>query len=265
MTPRIAIIGSCVTRDVWNLEGFSEDSQRELLFLARTSLASLFAQPHPALTEAETPSPQLSKWESRMVADDVLKTGMTKLLQFQPTHLILDMIDERFDLLKRDGVVVTHSWELHTTGLDRGPLSDLKRVHRDSKTAATLWRRGLETLAAFLKAKLPKTRVIFHDARWALDYLDTEGVRQPFAPDRELWPGVPANIQRHNEILASYAVEVRSVLPQAFYIRTADALSVADETHRWGLSPFHYTEAYYRQVWFRLLQLGCGAPGTPTA
>jgi hypothetical protein len=264
LKPRVAIIGSCVTRDVWNLAGFPDDARKDLLYLARTSFASLFAEPYVGFEAPDQPPPELTAWEVRMVADDVLKRGVGKLLEYRPTHLIVDHIDERFNLLRKNGAVVTHSWELHLTGLDEGPLKGLERIWRASDEATRLWRTGLDALAAFLKANLPDTRIIFHDARWALEYLDPQGARQAFAPDRELWPGIPANIAEHNRLLADYAAYLRAKLPQAFHVRAPAEIAVGDERHRWGLSPFHYTEAYYRYVWSRFQELGCGRPGLPT-
>ena len=39
---RIAIIGSCITRDLWPILG---ETPRDLLYVARTSLPSLFSRP----------------------------------------------------------------------------------------------------------------------------------------------------------------------------------------------------------------------------
>jgi hypothetical protein len=197
-----------------------------------------------------------------MVADDVLKRGVAKLIEFRPTHLILDLIDERFDLLRKGATVVTHSWELQLTGLLAGPLRALQRVRRQSAEAGHLWRSGVDALAAQLREQLPDTRVILHDARWALEYFDKAGDRRPFEIDRLIWPGLPANIHEHNAILTDYMTYLQRALPAAFRVRAPVDLVVADEGHRWGLSPFHYTEAYYRYVWRRFVEMGCGEPGT---
>jgi hypothetical protein len=69
------------------------------------------------------------------------------------------------------------------------------------------------------------------------------------------------NIHDQNRLLAIYAREVRRVLPQAFLVRAPAELAVGDVGHRWGLSPFHYAQPYYRYVWARFQELGCAAPG----
>jgi len=256
--PKVAIIGSCVTRDVWNLAGFEDDARPDLLYVARTSFASLFAPPVPGVVQPETPPADLTPWEARIVYDDLLKRAADRVADYAPTHLIIDLIEERFELLRSEATVATFSWELHRSGLrDSPPIAPLRQVSRHSDEAFELWRPGVEAFTTFLKARLPQTRVIFHDARWASHYLDEDGDRQPFDPDRMLWPGIPARIDDHNRVLARYAKTLRAALPAAFYVRAPGELLIGDAKHRWGLSPFHYAEPYYRYVWSRFQTLGC--------
>ena len=47
-----------------------------------------------------------------------------------------------------------------------------------------------------------------------------------------------------------------AALPQAVRVAAPTALQLADSRHRWGLSPFHYVEDYYRDIWRQLQALG---------
>ena len=55
--PRVAIIGSCITRDVWPIVG--EAPPQDLLYISRTSLASLFAPPLNGVVVSEDPPASL--------------------------------------------------------------------------------------------------------------------------------------------------------------------------------------------------------------
>ena len=35
---------------------------------------------------------------------------------YRPTHIILDFIDERYDLLQAGDALITHSWDLQESG-----------------------------------------------------------------------------------------------------------------------------------------------------
>ncbi|RAK57087.1 hypothetical protein DJ018_03775 [Phenylobacterium deserti] len=236
--------------------GLEDVVKPHLLYLARGSFASLFAPPVPGLAAPETAPADLTPWEFRVIYDDLLKRAAEKLVAFAPTHLVVDFIEERFDLLVGTGTAATYSWELHRAGLrDQPPLDTFTHLSRHAPEAFDLWRSGLEAFVRFLRETLPNTRLIFHDARWALDYME-DGQRRPFDPDRVIWPGIPANIDDHNQLLERYSQAMRQAAPNAFYVRAPADLTLGDAAHRWGLSPFHYGEAYYRYVWRRLGELG---------
>lgn len=259
-SPRLAIIGSCVTRDIWNLPQFGGVAP-ELAFVSRTSFASLCAPPVAGYVRLPEPYPEgLSRWEVQMVEDDMHKRGLGRLAAWKPTHLIIDLIDERFDLLSDGAAVAVYSWELHLAEqLGKGPLKRLREVPRASPEAAALWRRGVEAFADFAREQLPGVRIAFHDARWATEWLDADGARQPYPP-WSIWHGRPADIAEQNGRLAGYGADLRELLPAAFHIRAPAELIVGDGDHRWGLSPFHYVPEYYRYVWNRLAELGFGEP-----
>ena len=55
---KVAIVGSCITRDLWPIVG-AEPS--DLLYISRTSLPSLFARPLEGVETAQEPPPGLSE------------------------------------------------------------------------------------------------------------------------------------------------------------------------------------------------------------
>lgn len=261
MSPRVAMIGSCVTRDIWSLPMFTPADRKALFVLARTSLASLFTAPHGDFSPPDPLPPGLSRFEIRMIGYDLRKTGLAELVAHQPTHLILDVIDERFDLLARDETVATYSWDLELLGAPQGELADYRRIPRRSDAAHALWRRGLAELAGFLARELPDTQVILHEARCATERLDLEGRRGPMPEAWPFWPGHAWSIADQNAAFDAYLGELRAAFPQALRLRAPDELTLADDGHRWGLAPFHYVEDYYRWIWRELEALGLRAGG----
>lgn len=207
----------------------------------------------------------LTRWEMRMVADDLLKRGLDQLVAYQPTHLIIDLIDERFELMAAGPSVFNLSWEFVRSGLgEESPLRGARRISRVSDEATALWCDAAERFAAWLRAKLPNTQVIFHDTRWATHHLKEDrrlGLVR-FENERVLWPGVPARIDAHNRVLGHYARHFRAVFPKARVVRAAPWWQFADPKHQWGLSPFHYVRGYYRDVWNQFRRFGCDPRST---
>ena len=97
--------------------------------------------------------------------------------------------------------------------------------------------------------------MILHEAQWAREYLDETGARRAFG-EVEIFTGKPAAIADYNTILARHQAAFAAAVPQATRISAPSELRLADVHHRWGLSPFHYVEDYYREVWRQFQALG---------
>jgi hypothetical protein len=249
---RVAIIGSCITRDLWPIRG----EFAELLYVSRTSLPSLFSTPVKGVRAAAEPPAPLGRHQHRAVIADLGKTALADLVAFRPSHLIFDFIDERFDLLSLDGVLATRSWELEVSGyLSQKAFARARTVPRLTDACHRLWSRGAAEMAAFVRATpLKDATLILHSARWADRYRDQRGRPQPL-PTPEILPGRPERIADHNGLLAAYEAEFAALMPPMARVEAPDQ-RLSDARHRWGLSPFHYVPAYYEEIWRQLQALG---------
>jgi hypothetical protein len=266
---RIAIVGSCITRDLWPVRGGGAE---EFVYISRTSLASLMAPPVTGFRPAAAPPPPLLGHQHRAVIADLQKTALGRLVAFRPSHLIFDFIDERFDLMAVGDALVTRSWELEASGyLAKRALKGGRVIPRLSTACDRLWDRSAEEFAALVRATpLRDARLILHAARWANASVDASGRERP-VEQVEVTRGAPADIDAHNDLLARYEDTFRRLMPPLDVVE-APAHRLADEDHRWGLSPFHYVPAYYEAIWGQLQALGirrvsegAAAPNAPAA
>jgi hypothetical protein len=249
---RIAVVGSCITRDLWPVLG---EGVEGLLYISRTSLPSLFATPVEGFEPAVEPPNGLRRHQHEAVVSDLTKRALAALVAHRPTHIIFDFIDERFDLLAVDGTLATRSWELEASGyLDQPALQRARPIARLSDACERLWLQAAGELSAFLRATpLRDAVLILHEACWAETWIDADGARRPFE-DVEIWPGLPAETAAQNAMLARYHDAFCAATPNVARVRAKT--HVADAGHRWGLSPFHYVDDYYRDIWGQLRALG---------
>lgn len=254
---RIAVIGSCITRDLWPLR---EAAPEDLLYISRTSLASLLSPPATGYLPQAEPPAGLTRYQHMAVETDLLKTGLAQVMAHRPSHLIFDFIDERFDLLRlASGALITHSWELESGGyLAQAALADPVAIPRLSGACDRLWREALTQLAGLLQMTvLSEAQIILHSARWADHQADPSGAPRPLDGPPHIWDGRPADLEAHNEMLARYEAHFLEMIPGARMVRAGRARQIADPAHRWGLSPFHYVPAYYDEIRAALTELGC--------
>lgn len=251
---RVAIIGSCITRDLWPILG---DAPADLLYISRTSLPSLFS---PAVADVETqeePPPPLKRHQHNAVRADLAKSGLAALVAHNPTHIIFDFIDERFDLLAAGNALATHSWELEVSGYrNQAGFANARVIPRTSNACERLWGGAAAEMASLLKSTvLRDAMVVMHSARWADRYLDDKRRSHALPDDTVIWEGRPARRSEHNALLARYEETFRTAIP-ALRVVAANDHHVADDQHRWGLSPFHYVPEYYETIWEQLRALG---------
>ena len=250
---RVAIVGSCITRDVWRFRGAPG---AELHYISRTSLPSLFAKPVENFRPATKPPGGLKPQPHRALVADLAKTALGGLVAFAPTHLIFDFIDERFDLLATSASLITHSWELEASGYLKQPaLRNAHPVPRLTAAAERLWLEAAGELAALIRATpLRDATLILHEARWARDYRAPDGASVQLK-GVEILPGSPADIDEQNALLTRYEAAFTKLLPGMVRVRALEH-RYADKSHAWGLSPFHYERAYYAEISRQLAELG---------
>src|SRR4029453_12461651 len=148
--PRIAIVGSCITRDLWPIHGGGSEA---LLYISRTGLPSLLAAPVEGFRPARPPPGLLPRPEPNALVPGLPKTALARLVAFEPTHIIFDFIDERFDLLSAGGGLATYSAELQRSGyLAKPALRHARPVARLSAACERLWLDAAAEFAALVRS-----------------------------------------------------------------------------------------------------------------
>lgn len=224
---RVAILGSCVSRDAFE---FADSSWVLTKYMARTALASFCGRQ----TEVELPDYANieSPFQRRMVIEDVEKRGRRWLAEKSYDWLIHDAIDERLALATfEDGGSLTVSPEFMRLGLSS---SRYQSIDFPTQEHFDRWVAGWESFMKLLDGYEVRDRLIIHRAKWVQhvqgsDQLTTE----------------PDVIARANDWLERAYVRMSEDVPPERFISVSDEHQFADANHRWGISPFHYVEGYY--------------------
>ncbi|WP_283176235.1 DUF6270 domain-containing protein [Gemmobacter sp. 24YEA27] len=226
----VFILGSCVTRDAFELvpHGYKLAG-----YICRTSFGSGFAaKPFSlSLEEIDPANEMVSQFQRAMVHTDLTK-ALTQTLRDLPadTTIIVDLIDERFQLLEREGTIATNSVEMQRPKpLARYP--DIRVIKANTDEHFALWSKGADEFAALVAEQ--KLRVVLNKVHWSAG--DTGGGRFD-----------ATHVQTHNAHLdRMYAyLESRMAVASVSYPMPFSS----DHQHKWALSPFHYTRDIYENM-----------------
>lgn len=214
----VFIIGSCVSRDAFNLPDVPEIAD----YVARTSFASAFAPvPKAALPDLDN---NPSKFQQRMVDGDWNKTLGEKLRAHGMGVVLVDLIDERFSQIHIGGSVVTGSPELQRCD------ADLFRLECDapgSEAHLAGFRQGFRRLTEIVDP----VRIVVSKVFWARSGDDGE-----LLPEQQKIAEANAILRQLYDVVADYPVQ---------WIEYPSGLMVASASHRWGIAPFHFAPSFY--------------------
>lgn len=232
---RVLIHGSCVSRDALN-ERYDAASAFTLVdYLARSSLATSFIPGQVGNVDVEAIS---SAFQRRMVTSDV-EHGLSAILTEDAFDvLVVDLIDERFNLFADDqNALCTISSELLTSGF-RVSARRGRVIRSGSAEFFALWGRGWQALLTKLESINCLHKIVVNEVYWSKFCADGKN----FLPhDSE------EQIDLANELLERCYSRMRQDLPPDQFLTFPSSLMVGGVDHVWGRSPFHYTDAFYNE------------------
>jgi hypothetical protein len=233
---RFSILGSCVTSDVFR---FASDLGPLASYHARTSILSIMSPPRPL---ADDELDWSSNFARRAMQADFAKTFFDDLEAASPDYLIVDFVDDRFPLLRCGASWFVRSQCFVDCGGDRMTRHRLVNVPRSWLGLRPLWRDACGRFASTFRRRFPDLPVVVHRAR---------GLPSPDG-SRTSCDGLEIGVL--NRLLDEYATWFADDIEPALDLRLPGPY-VPDPEHRWGDSPFHYEERYYRDVADRLRAL----------
>jgi hypothetical protein len=229
---RVSIFGSCVTRDL-----FEDPALRPTLvqYAARSSIVSAVADP-VAVDERRVHLD--SAFQRRCLLEDFNKTFFVNLEHADPDWLVVDLIDERFNLLRTPVSYLTQSSAFLNAARDDGLGIDVAELRRLTEDTMAMLDDAIPAFVERVLAVVPPGRIILHRAWWMTRYRQDDAA-VAFPDERATFA------ERHNAALArAYATLEDELGGVAATIDLGRTRYLADAAHRWDLEPFHYEPAY---------------------
>jgi hypothetical protein len=233
----VAIWGSCVTRDAFAIASRAEQLEQYLPLVYYGARSSWISQDSRAYPTTEADLGGLDGFGLRMVEEDLAKTVVDRLVEHRPDIVVLDLVDERLQLARLGKSWITGSDYLKRTDLWTRALAESDEV--SSMTQAKrqkLFAASARRLAKRLVRDLPETTFVLNEAPYTTEVADGTQLPEPQAG----WARDLDAAQRPmmEVLVAEFGPRLVRATPPA-------EVCLADPDHRWGITSYHYIEAYY--------------------
>lgn len=245
---RVAVLGSCATRDNFNrrFNPTYRENYECVLAQNQTSIISLMSQ--PVLDEWQ-PLGKMSDYDRWNVATDLTKSFLSDLAEVGPEYLIVDFFaDIHFGVLRlSDGRFVTDNrWKIRKTDWyqDLASAGAFSRVtiFRDTEEYLALWQSAFDRLVSFVDEHTPHTKIVVHRG-YNTNLLQLSDRPRPVKLRKHRPKLSKLNVPRSNELwrkLDDHAVERAS----AREIDLTDVRWTTYEDHPWGPFYVHFPPEY---------------------
>lgn len=236
--PPVAVLGSCIVRDVFNSKFISDWKNRNELTAAahQSALVSLTSEPYqgPEITASD-----LDKHSKQCVDEDLSKSVMANLLANPPEWIFIDLFsDARFGVRDVDGRYITdNAWKIGTSS-DFATIKNYPVIsmHKNPERYLELFRESLRKLRTMLDEAGANTKIALVKVR------ATEQLRDGLG-NVDTMPGPQGVLNSAFEPLEEAFVEE---LPDATILDLTQHNTWANKNHPWSAYVVHYEQAFYR-------------------
>ncbi|HEK9101202.1 hypothetical protein KFD70_04430 [Bacillus pfraonensis] len=236
---RILIFGSCDSRDIFRV--YEEQNGRpkyEIIdYYARSSLASITSKPIPYEEEQISLS---SNFRRKSLHRDLDKTFVKNLKDIakKVDYLVIDFMEERFDILRYSNAYLTRSWEYRESNLQNEFNATV--LDRFDSDVTRIWEENCLKFIEELKKHLNPKQIILNEVQMVNSYLKENQMHLFENQDY---------IRKFNELLAHYHQYFKDNFPGINVIRPNDeGYFYCDAKHLWGCFPYHFNDRYYLEL-----------------
>lgn len=250
--PKIDIVGSCVSRDVFNSR--FTDGYKDLVEVGET----VYQTALPSLVECE-PIPNIGETDGakeifvETLNEEYSGYNLHRLIDSHPDFIVFDFFaDIHMGITRRMGRYVTRNHMAFQTlrGADRyfddQDASSSERMRFGDSEYSQLAIESLRAISDRLKSYLPKTELIVNSARFSTVHTNGVETLHEFNNAKRL-------AEKNKQWSSLDKIAAREL--NAHRISHDDSLFVASSTHPWGLHPVHYTQPYYDDLWRKVREI----------
>lgn len=252
---KIAVLGSCVSRDGFNSRFISDYKNYYscVVHQNQMSMISLAADPIPF---DENLIDNLKPFDAKHFRTELDKSFFSEMKKQQPDYLIIDFYGDLYYGIQKigDSYITNKSWLFKKTSqYEKLDIQDEFKIFAENKDRyLPLWKDGVRFLFSFLEKELPNCKVIINKARFVDVYMDKESGEMKTLSTSKKKKYINVGVFNKwwealdNHVIKNYNVRVLDYDMSKYYVI---------EDHPWGIFYVHYNMAFYQDFTRQLLGL----------
>ncbi|RYL95170.1 hypothetical protein EWI07_03900 [Sporolactobacillus sp. THM7-4] len=240
---KVAVVGSCVTRDVFNSRFVKNYKKYYNCILTQNQSSMISLMSDPVLFDSSKIDNQKDTYSLKNTRQDLTKEILPLLKEKQPSFIILDFFgDVHFSVLKlNDKQYITNNrWKIMKTTFYK-EIQEKNVLDNQSDEYFMLWKKYIDIFFNFVKKELPETVVILHKTRNTDFYISTDLNIKKLSTSGKV---KVENINQLNDLWGKFDNYVAETYkPEVIDMTQKYYLSY--EKHPWGAFYVHFTLDYY--------------------
>ncbi|MGU5579556.1 DUF6270 domain-containing protein [Aeromonas hydrophila] len=230
---KIFIYGGCVSRDIFNFDNSKEHVIDK--YFARSVISSAFESVE---VEDHWSEKIVSNFQKRIVSSDLKKTLSKEIENSHFDIFLIDFMSERHPLfIFKNGARCTLSTEIMSAGFPHNDTTIGRKVLPFSDEMFLLWESGWQKFINLMAALDKKHLILVNEIYWCNKVDDNSSFNDKFSEEF---------ILEANSYLSRIYNRVLEDIPKVQFLSIDEKYSIAASNHRWGKSPFHFIDAYYK-------------------
>lgn len=233
---RLAIIGSCVSRDLFSQKPELLEKFELVAYLARQSVISYTSSPcHDTSIRNRIGD---NGFEDRRAQWDMDKSHWDVLEAARPDVIMIDFIDERIGLIFHKGSIITPSGPVLKAFDKSNTIYEVVRPWDSRAKNLREW-----AVRAFLIRCYSITdNIILHKAGWAQEYIDDGNEIKSFCDTKY------KTLVALNSTILDDVFRIASLTDIPHEIIGGGDIMRGGGSHLWSFCPYHYDISYYKQL-----------------
>lgn len=231
---KLAILGSCVTRDLFEFHPELKEVFEITYYNARSNFSSYMSVPFEGFH-----LPKDQGFQVKVASRDLEKSYWHELELSQPDLIICDFIDERIGVIESAGSLLAAS----------GPtIAKFEATYNTEPEILRPWSGRVVKLREwavpqfFSKLNSICNNIIIHKASWANEFIENDNVKPFKGTEWETLIGL------NNNILETIFNYVENSHLGMDIVGGNDIGMLAGGDFKWSFSPFHYDKSYYKSL-----------------